>query len=95
MFSEVVGRHGVDKSGVVIYRMGGFCARGKMYWRVIWVTFLGGKLMMGWDTINVASCMSGFGLQREVLMKHVFERTIVHDILCTGETRACFLLLWL
>jgi hypothetical protein len=52
----------IKKSGVVIYRMGGFCGRGKRCWRIIEVTFLG-ELMIGWDTINVAFCMSGFGLE--------------------------------
>ena len=32
----------IKKSGVVIYRMGGFCGRGKRCWRIIEVTFLGG-----------------------------------------------------
>ena len=43
VFLEVVGHHSVDKkSGVVIYRMGGFCERGERCWRIIEVTFLGG-----------------------------------------------------
>ena len=58
------------------------------------VIFLG-ELIMGWDTINVAFCVGKLWLEREVLMKHAFERTIVHDILCAGEAHAWFLLLWL
>ena len=48
---------------------------------------------MGRDTINVAYCVGGFWLEQEALMKHVFERTIVHDILCTGEVCLVFVAL--
>ena len=95
MFVEVVGHHGVGKKKWR-YNLwdGRFCERGKRHWRMIGVTFLG-EVDDGMRYDNVAFCMDGFWLEREVLMKHAFERTIVHDILRAGEAHAWFLLLWL